>query len=363
MSSPSPLSKSDSTLLSHSATTNSVATDERNRPNGVVILKDDSFTPYPPVLSLGPLPNQYGYSSDVQDSGMFQPFPQFPQPSFSLPPKQLERTWWQRYKWFIIVFIGLLVLAGVVTPAVLLAMNKGSGAAGSTPSTAEDSARTTTGSQSATTGVTNTQTTGGPSIAITTTNPTSSLASSPTSNPASSPSPSPAPRYPIVLSSGSVLFDPIVHPSNSPQATYNLSSIQRFVSVVDNSNAKWRYHVAFGRTLSTAEAALSNPITKSRCNTNTAVCQEQIGGPDAYNVAVVSTLGFTTVSNNGTPGLLIAFERTPGDPGFCLWRVTITILCSATTTSAPKFVSVAEADDASTCHMDFTYLHSNGCAV
>ncbi|KAI8811463.1 hypothetical protein BJ742DRAFT_797813 [Cladochytrium replicatum] len=94
-------------------------------------------------------------------------------------------------------------------------------------------------------------------------------------------------------SSGSLLSDPIVHHSNNPQATYNLSAIQRLGSLVDNSNAKWRYHVAFGRTLSTTEAAPSSPITKSRCNTNCAVCQEQIGESDAYNVAVVKTLAYT----------------------------------------------------------------------
>ncbi|KAI8802902.1 hypothetical protein BJ742DRAFT_872899 [Cladochytrium replicatum] len=168
-----------------------------------------------------------------------------------------------------------------------------------------------------------------------------------------SPRPTATNGYPIVLSSGSLLFDPIVHPTNNLQSAFNLSSIQPFASVVNNTNLRWRYHVAFGRTLSTSEAALSSPITKNRCNTNTAVCQEQIGGPDAYNIAVVGNLGYTALSNSGTssPGLLIAFDRTPGDPGFCLWRVTLTIMCSPTTTSAPTFSIVQSASTAITSVM------------
>ncbi|KAI8811915.1 hypothetical protein BJ742DRAFT_850920 [Cladochytrium replicatum] len=314
---PGPLAKSDSTLVSYSAA--SEIPGDKATPNGVVILKDEPV-PYPPGINVGPLSPQYAFTSDGHDPNAFQPYPPFISPPFILPQTGVKRTWWERYRWLIAALSLLLVLAGVIVPTTVVLANKQTSSNGKG-----------TGSPSATS----------------------------TSNP----SPSPGTGYPIALPSGSLLFDPVVHPANNLQTTYNLTSIQPFVSVVNNSNTIWRYHVAFGRTLSAEEISLSSPITKSRCNTNTAVCQEQVGGPDAYNVAVVGTLGYTTVSINGTQGLQIAFEPNPGDPGFCFWRVTITIMCSAATTSAPKFIRVEEADDASTCRMDFTYLHSSGCAL
>ncbi|KAI8805048.1 hypothetical protein BJ742DRAFT_821631 [Cladochytrium replicatum] len=307
---------------------------------GVVLLKDSNqLTNTGPPTSYTPLSNSNSTFTGSDALALQQPLyfamvpPQPPPVDFGKP----KRTWFQRYKWLVIVGV-ILVLAAIIVPtAILVSINSrvrqgdGSGTGSTSPTV---STRSTT---------------------ATTTKPTQTAA------------PSAATVYPATLPNGAVLLDPLVRPSNNAALRFNLTGIQDTVSVF--SDAGYEYHVVFARSLSTAERTYPNPpYLYNYCSSATVVmCQLQVAGiaanPDAYPAGLLTSSSSTTVTVNGTSGLQMSFAAVASQ--FCKRQVSIILLCSTSATAKPVFSRLDSTQDnaSSTCNYNVYFSHSSGCSI
>ncbi|KAI8802150.1 hypothetical protein BJ742DRAFT_834122 [Cladochytrium replicatum] len=284
--------------------------DNEYRPQGVVLLKD-------------------GYHN-TKNEYFYPPIP--PPPQGFTPPD--NRPLWKRRKWLVIASaIGVvLVLAAIIVPTSLfVSLNN----------------RINSPQNSATTSNVPTR-----------------------SSTPSTLSPTPAPSattYPITLSNGSTLLDPIIRPSNNPSLTFNLSTIQKSVAVFNDNG--YEYRVAFARSLSTIERSAPNPPIKTNyCEgLNVVMCHLEVQGvatnPYAYPGGSLTSLEWSAVTVDTIQGLRMSFG--PALSIYCRRTVSIFVLCSASTVAAPTFNknNVTVNQIAGTCNYDISFFHASGCPV
>ncbi|KAI8803856.1 hypothetical protein BJ742DRAFT_472105 [Cladochytrium replicatum] len=312
---------------------------------GVVLLKDSNqLTQSGPPTSYTPLSNSNSNPTAFTGSGPLAPPQQHPLFFPMLPPQppppgdfgMSKKSWFQRYKWFVIVGV-IFVLAAIVVPtAILVSINsraqvEGSGS-GSTPTAS--SARTTITTASRTTA---------------------------TSAPA-------ATVYPLTLPNGAVLLDPIIRPSNNAALRFDLTAIQDTPSVF--SDGGYEYHVAFARSLSNAERTFANPpyLYNYCLNATTVVmCQLQVAGvaanPDTYPAGLLTSSAATAVTVNGTAGLQMTYAAVASQ--FCKRQVSVILLCSKSATANPVFSRLDGTMDTATamCNYNVYFSHSSGCSI
>ncbi|KAI8802339.1 hypothetical protein BJ742DRAFT_911474 [Cladochytrium replicatum] len=313
---------------------------------GIVLLKDSNQlthtgapTSYTPLSNSNSNPTTLAGSDPLaQQPPLFFPMlpPQPPPVDFGKPKK----TWFQRYKWFVIVGVILILAAIIVPTAILVSINsriqRDNPGSGSTPSTTSLIASAST---SATTAAISTTTSAAPAATV----------------------------YPATLPNGAVLLDPLVRPSNNGGLRFNLTAIQDNVSIFSDNG--YEYHVTFARSLSIAERSYPNPpYLYNYCSGATVVmCQLQVAGvaanPDAYPGGQLTSSSSTAVTVNGTAGLQMTYAAVASI--FCRRQVSIILLCSSSATANPVFSRLDSTMDSatSTCNYNVYFSHSSGCSV
>ncbi|KAI8813222.1 hypothetical protein BJ742DRAFT_475640 [Cladochytrium replicatum] len=302
---------------------------------GVVLLRESNTVP---PMSYTPLS-----SSNSNQNTFISNSNQFLQPPYYVPTAPAEfspnrdagntkKTWWQKYRWIVVVG-AIVVLAAIIIPTAIVVLNKGNDTSGSSSS----------GSSSG-----------------------STASSAPRTTTSSAPGPA-ATVYPLTLSNGAVLVDPIVRPSNNPGQTYNLTSIQNSVAIFNVT--AYEYKVSFARSLSTAERTYPNPpYTYNYCADATVVlCQRETTQvsilPNVYSGGQIKSFSSTAVTVNGTQGLQMTFGAQASV--FCNRQVSIILLCSTSTSAVPTFTRFDNTADnaASLCVFNVYFSHKTGCPV